>query len=157
MMDTIRLWTHQGDDWDLTGKKGLIDHTFSQYAKSHPLYVARIGELARLVGTDQFVWCVDEAGAREYVYSESQPFYEWEIEVERSRILGYIQDGPWYEYVKGAELNLGEIFSKSEPLAKRFSYLVESPLSETELPRYWDLKQGKPPRDWRKRSPIDSR
>jgi hypothetical protein len=148
MPDSIKLWTQQGDDWDLTDAKRRIDVTRSEYAKTHPHYVERVGRLARLVGTDQFVWCIDESS--EFAFARPEPKYEWLIEIERGRILGYVQDDPWSQYIDGADLQIEEIFSTSRPSETGVSYLVKFPLLDAELIRpAWDLKDGRRPRGWR--------
>ena len=149
MPDKIRLWTQQGDDFDLMGKSGPIDVTRSQYAKTHPRYLEQIGNLARLVGTDQFLWCFDETG--QMVYLESQPLFEWLIAVKAGRILGYVHTADWSEFIQGADPRIDAMFSKSRPAASDLTYLVEFPLSGTELIDYWDLKKGRPPSGWRPR------
>ena len=146
-MTRIRLWTQQGHGFDLTS--GRIDLSRSQYATMVG-YADKIGELARLVGTDQFIWCIDETD--EFAFARPEPMYEHLIAVERDRILGYVRNDAWSAYIHGGER--ADVFSKTRPAGVSVSSLVGFPLSRAELIDKWDLSRGKRRKDWRGGSPA---
>lgn len=148
----IRLWTQQGKDFDLTDKGGRLDPSRSQYAganaDSTPDYCDRLKALFDLVGTDQFIWCVDSTSHLEWYRPE--PLFEWLIEVEQSAILGYVRDDPWSDYITGKTRELANSFSRSRPTDSTYSVLVQFPLLPAAIKDRWDL-ETKPPTSWRPR------
>jgi len=73
--------------------------------------------------------------AREFPRYEFVKPVEWKIEVHDNRILGFVDDKRWDEYLKGTGSLARGVFSHSCPPAHEHEYsvLVKFPLRKEEL------------------------
>ena len=60
---------------------------------------------------------------------------EWEIGVHRDRILGYVNDDRWDQFLKDGEYLPSGVFSACHPQTPNSSVLVAFPLRQEELVR----------------------
>ena len=72
-------------------------------------YVQRRSELAKLIGTEQFIWCVPVE--RGFGYYELDKPVEWTICVSPNRILGYVNVDRWSQFFQGNVASLRGIYS----------------------------------------------
>jgi hypothetical protein len=121
--------TRHAEGFDLT--RGRIDARKSGYNEFVPNYAAKCAALAESVGTDQFLWTVDaERPLRKF---EMDKLVEWEVQLRRERILGYVDTALWDAVLwdKGEHLPNG--FSVDRPATGRFSILLSFPLAQEEI------------------------
>lgn len=108
-----------------------IDPRRSCYARLYPGYPEMVEVLGKRVGTDQFLWAVEEE--REMPYSPTKPV-EWVVSVLRDRVLGYVNDDLWNEYLRGEQVLLDQrCFERQRPVTGDFSVLLSFPLRDNEI------------------------
>ena len=125
------LKTRHSADFDPS--RGPLDRSRSPYAESFNDYPDKCTVLASLVGTDSFLWCYPMEYPFRF-YECAKPV-EWMINVSDNRVLGFVDDERWFQYVKDGDYLPRSVFSASGPPAKECSILVSFPLSKEELVR----------------------
>jgi len=108
-----------------------LDPKQSPYADCYPDYAKKRSKLARLVGTESFLWCIS-ANQKFHVYGSDKPV-EWEIKVDDNRVLGFVNDNIWFRYLEGNDSLPRTVFCASKPPAEEYSVLVKFPLKQEEL------------------------
>lgn len=110
---------------------GPLNRSRSPYAESYDEYPVKCENLAKLVGTNSFLWCIPKEIQFEY-YEQAKPV-EWEINVNNSRrILGFVNDCIWLQYLNKGGLLPINVFSSSQPPSSDYSVLVKFPLLKEE-------------------------
>lgn len=112
---------------------GPLDRSRSPYAESFDDYPDKCAVLASLVGTDPFLWCYPMKYRIRY-YEGVKPV-EWMIKVSGNRVLGFVDDERWLQYLKDGDYLPRSVFSAFRPPAKECSILVTFPLRKEELVR----------------------
>lgn len=125
------LKTRQSEDFDPL--RGPLDRSRSPYAESFDDYPAKCADIAALVGTDSFLWCYPEK--RPFQFYEGVKPVEWVINVSDNRVLGFVDDERWFQYVKEGDYLPRSVFSASRPPVDEYSVLVNFPLRKEELVR----------------------
>lgn len=123
-----RFLTRHSHGFQLT--EGQLDPGLSPHARN-PDYAEKVSALARVVNAGQFLWPVEKASGFPF-YEMSKPV-EWEVIVPQERVLGYIDENEWLEFVKGKALTLPPCFSRDVPSCTPFSVLLSFPLNQHEL------------------------
>ena len=108
-----------------------LDPAQSPYAECYDEYTKKRHELARLVGTDMFLWCIP--AKHKFDFFENVKLVEWKIRVSDNRILGFVNDSRWFQYLEGKDDLPRSAFSASNPPQEKYSVLVEFPLKREEL------------------------
>lgn len=132
MVDTVLhliLITRHSADFDPLGEQ--LYPGLSPYTESFHDYVQKRYELAQLVGTDQFIWCVDERCPLRH-YESVKPI-EWHIKVDVARILGFVSDHQWDAFLKGHADHADGVLSRVYPPGNGYSVLVRFPIRRDEL------------------------
>ena len=124
-----RFLTRHAENFVLTN--GQIDAARSPYAEQYPNYPQRAAALARVIGTDQFLWAV-EAKRGFCFYEEIKPV-EWEVIMSEERVLGYVDDEKWFAFVKGQYSTTPSCFSRNRLVGTSTSVLLPFPLRREEL------------------------
>lgn len=129
VMDLLRTRHSLGFD-PVTDK---LDPAGSPYADWIRDYPQKRRKLACLVGTELFLWCLP--AAREFPRFEEIKPVEWVIKVHANRILGFVDDERWKEYLEGTRSLHRGVFSTVGPPAHEHEYsvLVKLPLRQEEL------------------------
>jgi hypothetical protein len=113
---------------------GSLNRNLSPYAQSYDEYSVKCEKLAKLVGTDSFLWCIPKEIQFEH-YEHCKPV-EWEISVDDNRrILGFVDDCLWFQYLNEGGLLPINIFSCRQPPSSAYSVLVKFPLLKVEIIR----------------------
>lgn len=108
-----------------------LDRSRSPYTESFNDYSDKCAVLASLVGADSFLWCYPvEHSFRSY---ESVKPVEWIINVSDKRVLGFVDDERWCQYLEDGNYLPQSVFSTSGSPAKECSILVSFPLNKEEL------------------------
>lgn len=123
--------TRHSEDFDLLSD--ALDRRRSPYAESYSDYPTRCQHLASLVGSDTFIWCIP--GRHKFRAYEHEKPVEWVINVSEERILGFVDEARWYQYLAGGDHLAGSVFSTSRPPSEEYSVLVAYPLRREELVR----------------------
>ncbi|HDZ36948.1 MAG TPA: hypothetical protein ENH62_01450 [Marinobacter sp.] len=111
--------------------EGRVDRRRSPFVEGYPDYPEKVLALARILDTDQFLWAVDAArGFRGYEMCKP---VEWEVNVSQGRVLGYVDDDPWFAFLEGKCSTFPCCFSKDRPDSQSFSVLLPFPLRQDEL------------------------
>lgn len=108
-----------------------LDSAQSPYADCYHDYPKKRHELARLVGTDMFLWCIP--ASCKFDFFEHVKLVEWKIRVSDERILGFVNDSRWFQYLEGKDDLPRSAFSASNPPTEKYSILVKFPLRRDEL------------------------
>lgn len=109
-----------------------LDRNKSPYTRAFIDYSKKCDDLAKLVGTSNFIWCVHENEPFEE-YDPTIPV-EWLLDVQdENRILGYVDDKLWVEYLMNGGYLPNTTFSKFKPMSGKHSVLVLYPLLKKEL------------------------
>ena len=132
MSPEVRLLrTRHATAFDLLGSH-LLDPARSPYTDYFTTYVECRATLSTVLGTNQFLWCID--ATREFPYYEAFKPIEWLIRVSPERILGFVREVPWYRFLRGVALDIDQIYSPNQP-GEASSILVPYPLRRDELVR----------------------
>ena len=118
----------------MCGDNGPLDPSKSPYtlAYTREVYTAKRKVLHEHVGTSQFLWCIP--ASRSFPYYESQKPVEWCIDMEPSRVLGYVKEDRWSEFLAGREMEPDEFFSPTPKWADHeVSVLAAYPVKRDEL------------------------
>jgi len=108
----MKLKTRHSRDFRLCGESGKLDPSRSLYASSYPgVYEAKHKDLSDYLGTNQFLWCIDES--EDFPRYESEKPMEWTIEIEESRRVGFVNDDRWLHFLENGHLPLSCFASKS--------------------------------------------
>jgi hypothetical protein len=108
-----------------------LDPSLFPYAEMYVDYNSRRMELGRLIGTNDFIWCIPATSTFKF-YEVIKPV-EWEIQVSNSRILGYVNDQEWFNYLDGRNSSLSGVYSRSSLSISDHSVLVSYPLTQNEI------------------------
>ena len=108
-----------------------LDPDLSPYAESYEDYKTKRQDLGRLVGTNDFIWCIP--ASRDFRHYEIIKPAEWVIQVRDSRILGYICDQNWFDYLEGRRSDLEGVYFQDNPPEYEYSVLVDYPLQQDEI------------------------
>jgi len=87
----MRLWTWQEPEQCLTC--GCVDLEQSEYCRDDPAIRDAYAELAKVVGTDQLIWCYVRDG--EYSIFDCDTRLRWTLEVPDDGILRFTDDHIW--------------------------------------------------------------
>ena len=129
-VDMLLLKTRHSKEFDPLC--GPLNRSLSPYAESYDEYPVKCENLAKLVGTNAFLWCIPKEMPFEY-YEQAKPV-EWEINViDNERRLGFINDCIWHQYLKKGGLLPINVFSSSQPPSSDYSVLVKFPILKEEL------------------------
>lgn len=127
MSEPRTFLTRHSEDFDL--RHDPLDPSRCPYERSHPGYVQRRSKLAKLVGTEQFIWCVPVERGFEY-YELDKPV-EWTICVRPDRILGYMNVDRWSQFFQSNVTSLRGIYSDLDRGAEEgWDILVKYPLHD---------------------------
>lgn len=130
MSELRTLLTRHSADFDL--RHDRLDPSRCPYEESCPGYVHRRSQLAKLIGTEQFIWCVP--AERGFEYYESDKPVEWTICVSPDRIVGYVNVDRWSQFFQGNIASLNGIYSDLDRGAEeRWDILVKYPLHDCEV------------------------
>ena len=110
---------------------GSLNPALSPYVGTYDDYPMKRRELAQLVGTESFLWCIP--ATRKFSCYEPDKPVEWEIKVHDNRVIGFVHEERWSQYLEGTYRLLRTVFSASTPPAAEYSVLVQFPLREEEL------------------------
>ena len=77
----ISLWSWQTRDFSL--EEGIVNHTLSEFDKTHRGYRKSCKELSKRIGTDQFIWCDTHDG------TTWQNRVKWGLKVPEHRVRLY--------------------------------------------------------------------
>ncbi len=91
----MRLLTYQHAE--LEPHSGAIDPERSTFLETLPHYRHARDQLVRLLGTDQFVWCLEDDEARRGGWRRHwRDRAEWEMCIEASDILALVDSDVWH-------------------------------------------------------------
>lgn len=108
-----------------------LDPNLSPYADSYTDYNSKRIELGRLIGTNDFIWCIP--ATRTFKFHEIIKPVEWEIRVSDNRILGYVDEQRWFDYLEGRISSLSGVYFRSSVPNSDYSVLVIYPLTQNEI------------------------
>lgn len=108
-----------------------LDPDLFPYADSYEDYRDKRQDLGRLVGTNDFIWCI--SASHNFRHYEIIKPVEWIIQVHDSRIRGYICDQSWFDYLEGRRPSLEGAYSTDNPPENEYSVLVDYPLQQDEI------------------------
>jgi hypothetical protein len=108
-----------------------IEPDKSPYASMYTDYKSKRMEIGKLIGTNDFIWCIPLA--RSFKHYEKIKPVEWEIQVSNNRILGYVNDEEWVNYLEERSTSVSKIYYHSPPPASNYSVLVSYPLIQNEI------------------------
>ncbi|MHC4327506.1 MAG: hypothetical protein ACYSWW_05225 [Planctomycetota bacterium] len=94
-------------------------------------YVNKRKELGRLVGTNEFIFCIPLSCP--FKFYESFKPVEWVIQIPDSRIRGYVHEQNWFDYLDGKKSNLEGVYFEDNPHGIEYSVLVDYPLQKDEI------------------------
>ena len=110
-----------------------LDPGLSPYADCYDDYPLKRKKLGCLIGTDSFLWCIP--AQRKFRHYESAKPVEWEIKVSNTRVLGYVDDQRWHDFLEGRSFSIDKVYFKRTPPSNEYSVLVYHPLYREEIQR----------------------
>jgi hypothetical protein len=108
----MKLKTRHPEEFRLCGECGALDPSRSAYAQGVPPgYLEKRRTLTEYLGiNDQFLWCIDDS--ERFPNYEQQKPVEWLIEVTSERIVGYVNEKAWGEFLNNKPIEPREFVSK---------------------------------------------
>ena len=103
-----------------------LDPEKSPYTEGYEDYPAKRHLLGKSVGTDSFLWCI--SAERQFRYYEFEKPVEWKIRVADDRVLGYVNNDRWMQFLGGKTSSLDGVFSATDQPEGEHSVLVVHPL-----------------------------
>jgi len=134
MKTGMRLKTRHEEGFHLCGDNGPLDPSRSPYGSLFgvEVYMAKCTVLHKHVGTSQFLWCI--SASRSFLFYEKQKPIEWCIDMEPSRVLGYVKKDLWSEFLTGKQIEPDEFFSRTNKWKDgEIDVLVAYPVRQYEL------------------------
>ena len=125
----IDLRTRHSFEFNLVSDR--LDSDVFPYADCYPDYVDKRTELGQLMGTNDFIWCIP--ASRIFRHYEMIKPVEWIVQICDERILGYVHDQHWFDFLQGTRLSLKGVYTKKNPPQDEFSVLVQYPLHIDEV------------------------
>ena len=93
----IRVTTRHPEDFDILSTS--IDPSRSPYAKSNPLYLAKLKTLYEKLTVQAAVWTTPQDQPPEFF--EEYKSVEYLLEIEPERIIAYVDEWTWSTFLAG--------------------------------------------------------
>lgn len=136
---TIRVTTRHSEDFDIC--TNAVDPSKSPYARE-PDYAAKVTALYQQLGVASAIWTTREADRPKY-FEKCKPV-EYVLEVDEGRVIGYVDELIWREYLCGERHDF-TAFSKTPMKYETTSILLSTPLTPADVKARRRYRSAGPP------------